>query len=163
MVQFTHSLAHRQRDLAVHRTLRQVIEATIEFHQADLRELSVSVELEVERQVAELDCQLHVETCLAELVRSAVAHCTSGGQLTVSACRTARGVEIEIADEDSLTDDAPTSAFSRGHAWSPHLNRSEPQRWGSAAALDVYHTRCPQGGQAWTLVMNSRLAHAKAA
>lgn len=163
MVQFTHPLAHNQHGSAAHRTLRQVIEATIEFHQADLRELCISVELEVERQVAEFACQLHVETCLLELLQSAIAQCAVGSQLTVSACRTARGVEIEIADEESLTDDLPTNAFSRGHAWSPSMNRSDAQRWNNAAAPDVYHTRCPQGGQAWTLVMNSRLARAKAA
>lgn len=163
MVQFTHPLAHIQHSSVAHRTLRQVIDATIEFHQAVLQELCIGVELDVESQVAELDCQLHVGTCLLELLRSAIAHCTSGSQLTISACRTARGVEIEIADEDSLTDDAPTNAFSRGHAWSPSMNRKDAQRWGSAATPDVYHTRCPQGGQAWTLVMTSRLARVKAA
>ncbi|MEO8271113.1 MAG: hypothetical protein ABI557_15435 [Aureliella sp.] len=163
MVQFTQFIAHNQHRSAAHRTLQQVIESTIELHQFEFRELCVSVELEVERQVAELACQAHIETCLLELVRSAIAQCAPGSQLTISACRTARGVEIEIADEDSLTDDVPTNAFSRGHAWSPSMNRSDAQRWGSSVTPDVYHTRCPQGGQAWTLVMNSRLARANAA
>ena len=163
MVQFTRSLAYKPHSSTAHRTLRQVVETAIEFYQPDLRELRISVELEVERQVAEVDCQLQVETCLLELVHSAISHCTAGSQLTISACRTARGVEIEIAEEDSLTDDVPTNAFSRGHAWSPGTNCNEAKRWNSAAAPDVYHTRCPQGGQAWTLVMSSRLAHAKAA
>ncbi len=163
MVQFTQPLAHKQRSSTPQRTLRQVIETALEFHQTDLRELQISVELEVERQVAELACQSHVETCLLELLQSAIAHCNCESQLTISACRTARGVEIEIADADSLTDDVPANAFSRCQAWSPGVDRSSAHRWASATAPDVYHTRCPQGGQAWTMVMPSRLARAKAA
>ncbi len=163
MVQFTQSHSHQQHGSTAYRTLRQVIDRTLEIHHADLRELCMSIELEVDWQVAELACQAHVEACLLELLQSAIAHCTSSSQLTISACLTARGVEIEIADADSLTDDLPTNAFSRCQAWSPGMNRGTAQRWASAAVPHVYHTRCPQGGQAWTLVMASRLAHANAA
>ncbi len=165
MVQFTQSTARNQPHLGstACRKLRPIIEATIEYHQAELRALAISVEIEVDRQVAEFACQLRVETCLLELMQLAISQCAIGSQLSISACRTARGVEVEIADEESLTDDMPTSAFSRGRAWRSGMNRGDHQRWDRAAVADLYHTRCPQGGQAWTLVMSSKVARARAA
>ena len=163
MVQFS----NLQHTLTSSRSLRQVIESVLEFHQADLRELSISIEREVDWQVAELVCQPQVENCLRELLHSAIARSTLNSQLTISACRTGRGIAIEIADADSVTDDLPTNAFSRCQAWASQGSRSQAPRWrnatANATAPDVYHTRCPQGGQAWTLVMTPRLAQVRAA
>lgn len=163
MVQFS----NLQHNLTSSRSLRQVIESVLDYHQADLRELSISIEREVDWQVAELVCQPQVENCLRELLHSAIARSTLNSQLTISACRTVRGIEIEIADADSVTDDLPTNAFSRCHAWASPASRSKAPRWrnsmANSTAPDVYHTRCPQGGQAWTLVMTPRLAQVRAA
>ena len=163
MVQFNHSLTFARHTVAAQRSMRQVIQDLIDLHRADLQELRISVECDLDWQVAELPCQFLVEDCLGELLQTAIARSTMDSQLTISACRTLRGVEIEIADADSVTDDLPTNAFSRCQRWTLRMRRESPLRWANSALPDVYHTRCPQGGQAWTLVMTPRVAQARAA
>lgn len=163
MVQFNHSLAFTRNTVPAQRTVRQVIQDLIDVHRADLQELCISVECEVDWPVADLLCQALVEECLLEIMQTAIARSSMGSQLTISACRTRRGIEIEIADAGSVTDDLPTNAFSRCQRWSLRMRREASERWVNSALPDVYHTRCPQGGQAWTLVMAPRLAQVRAA
>lgn len=163
MVQFNHSLAFVRNTQPVQRRLRQVIEDLIGMHHTDLQEMRIDVECEVDQSVGELSCQALVEDCLLEILQTAMARSTIGSQLTISAFRTVRGVEIEIADANSMTDDLPTNAFSRCQRWTMRMRREGGQRWANSALPDVYHTRCPQGGQAWTLVMAPRMAQVRAA
>lgn len=163
MVQFNHSLPFKRSDMPAQRSLRTVIDGLIDAHRAELQERCVSVECDVERPVAELRCQVLIQDCLQEILHTAIACSTLGSHLSVSAFRTVRGVEIEIADAASATDDMPTNAFSRCQRWSLRLRREAKGRWANSALPDVYHTRCPQGGQAWTLVMTPRMAQVRAA
>lgn len=163
MVQFNHSLAFARHTVPVQRSVRQVIQDLIDLHRADLQELRIGVECELDWPVAELPCQILVEDCLGEILQTAIARSTVDSQLTISACRTVRGVEIEIADAESVTDDLPTNAFSRCQRWTSRMRREAPLPWANSALPDVYHTRCPQGGQAWTLVMTARVAQIRAA
>lgn len=163
MVQFNHSLTFATNALPVRRSVLRVIQDLIDLHQADLQEMRMGVECEVDEPVGDLLCQAMVEDCLREILQTAIARSSPGSQLTISAIRTVRGVEIEIADADSVTDDLPTNAFSRCPRWSSRIRRGASQPWANSATPDVYHTRCPQGGQAWTLVMKPRMAQVRAA
>lgn len=163
MVQFNHSLNSPRNTVSAVRSLQQVIKGLLDGHQAHLQEMCIGVEYEVDQHVGELLCQALIEDCLREILHTAIARSTVGSQLTISAFRTVRGVEIEIADAESVTDDLPTNAFSRCQDWSLRLRRESSQRWANSALPDVYHTRCPQGGQAWTLVMKPRMAQLRAA
>lgn len=163
MVQFNHSLFYARNTALVRRSVQQVIHDLIDLHQADLQEMCIGVECEVDQPVGDLQCQALVEDCLMEILQTAIARSTQGSQLTISAFRTVRGVEIEIADAESVTDDLPTNAFSRCQGWSLRMRREGRQPWANSASPDVYHTRCPQGGQAWTLVMKPRMAQVRAA
>ncbi len=163
MVQFNHSLNFARHTAPCQRSVRQVIQGLIDTHRGDLHEMGIDVEYDLEWPVAELRCQAWVEDCLQEILQAAIGRSTPGSQLTISACRTVRGVEIEIADADSMTDDLPTNAFSRCQRWTLRMRREASQRWANSALPDVYHTRCPQGGQAWTLVMTPRMAQVRAA
>ena len=163
MVQFNHSLTFARRTEPVPRTMQHVLLDLFDAHRADLREMCIDVECEVDQSVADLLCQAVVEDCLREILQTAVKRSTMGSQLTISAFRTVRGVEIEIADAGSVTDDLPTNAFSRCQRWSLRMRREDSQRWANTTLPDVYHTRCPQGGQAWTLVMKPRMAKVRAA
>ena len=163
MVQFNHSLTFNRRTEPAQRTMQQVLLDLFEVHRADLQEMCIGVECEVDQPVGDLLCQALVEDCLMEILQTAIARSTQGSQLTISAFRTVRGVEIEIADADSVTDDLPTNAFSRCQGWSLRMRREGKQPWANSASPDVYHTRCPQGGQAWTLVMKPRMAQVRVA
>lgn len=163
MVQFNHSLIFARNTLPVRRSVLQVIQDLIDMHQSELQEMCIGVECEVDQPVGDLLCQAMVEDCLVEILQTAIACSTAGSQLTISAFRTVRGVEIEIADADSVTDDSPTNAFSRCQRWSSRMRRGASQPWANSATPDVYHTRCPQGGQAWTLVIKPRIAQVCAA
>ncbi len=142
--------------------LRQVIDNALAFHQASLQALQIVVERDVDRQVADAWCPSSVEGCLMELLHGAIARSFEGGQLTLSACQTWRGLEIEIADGGTAIDDLPLHAFSPYRDWSSS-QRGDHYRMTSSAEVEVYRTRCPQGGQACTLVISARRAHIRAA
>lgn len=142
--------------------LRQVIDNALAFHEASLQELQIVVERDVDRQVADAWCPTSVEGYLMELLHAAIARSVTGGQLTLSACQTWRGLEIEVADGGNIADDVPLHAFSPYRDWSSS-QRSERYRMSGGVDVEVYRTRCPQGGQACTLVISPRRAHIRAA
>lgn len=84
---------------------------------------------------------------VASLVRESLTQMPEGGELTVTGCRTAHGVELEIADTGSDVE-------SRGSRLSL-----------AAAALGCkpQWQNCPQGGAAVTLVLPFHDAARKAA
>lgn len=89
----------------------------------------------------------HLTNLVETLVNDSLREMPDGGELTVSGCQTANGVELEIADTGS-------DAEHRGRSLSL-----------SAAALGCkpHWQNCPQGGAAVTIVLPFSNAARKAA
>jgi len=89
----------------------------------------------------------HLAALIETLVTDSLREMPRGGELSVSGCQTANGVELEIADTGS-------DAENRGRSLSL-----------SAAALSCkpHWQNCPQGGAAVTIVLPFNSAIRKAA
>ncbi len=89
----------------------------------------------------------HLISLLQSLVHDSLREMQDGGELTISACQTANGVELEIADTGS-------DAENRSHSISI-----------AAASLGCkpHWQNCPQGGAAVTLILPFSNAARKAA
>jgi K+-sensing histidine kinase KdpD len=142
----------------------QVVQAVIDSLANSLQQRQISLDLDLERHLQRLYCHSNVGPMLRELVQHALDRSPPRAELSISACQTQRGIEIEVAECQPLPDAARPNAFAR---YQPQL--SHPRRAATLAApaaregCDLYCTRCPQGGQAWTLVVSSRCVMARVA
>lgn len=120
------------------------------------------IEIELDPRLATTRCDLRARELLDELVHRTLACSPAHAELSFSAWLTPRGIEIELATSGSLPDSMPHSAFSRvdqqTYQWPKHGSRLLGSR-----GYTLYCARCPQGGQAWTLVLPTRSAIARAA
>lgn len=107
----------------------------------------VCFELNVPIELTTTADRLRLSELVRSLVRASLEQMADGGELTVTGCLTANGVELEIADTGSDAD-------SRGNKLSL-----------AAAALGCkpQWQNCPQGGAAVTLVLPFTDAARKAA
>ncbi len=117
-----------------------------------LHELRMRVDVELDPNLSEEKCDSDVTWIVGRLLQQAISRSLMDGELQISVCQTMRGVEIEIAD-GSQFDSFPVNAFSRCRSrwWS---DCGEDQRsFESLRGMQIFHTRCPQGGNAWTIVL----------
>ncbi len=160
MVRFTNSTAP---ETSQSPALNDMLQTAIDNLADELRELHIHVDVEVDASLAKISYPSSIENALSSLLSRAIAGIPIGSEMSVSACRTNRGVEIEIANGSPLLNDGPANAFSRC-VWRESngdlASRMQPV---TAAGCELYHTRCPQGGQAWTLVLVSRMIAVRAA
>lgn len=120
------------------------------------------IEVELDPRLATTRCDLLACELLDELVYRTLACSPAHAELSFSAWLTPRGIEIELATSGSLPDSTPHSAFSRVDQQTSQWQKHESRPLGSRG-YTLYCARCPQGGQAWTLVLPTRSAVARAA
>lgn len=120
------------------------------------------IEVELDPRLAMTRCDVLASELLDELVHRTMACSPAHAELSFSAWLTPRGIEIELATTGTLPDSTPHSAFSRVDQQTALWQTSEPRPLGSRG-YTLYCARCPQGGQAWTLVLPTRSAVARAA
>ena len=145
-------------------SLPTVISAAIASLQDELHQSQTQVDVDVDPSLATVLCPLSFDDTLTQLLRNAISRSEQcAGELSISACRTNRGVEIEIADSSPSVDDLPRNAFSRCTMRATVGMRGHRLNSRQQSGFDVYHTRCAQGGQAWTLVLTLRNALARVA
>lgn len=120
------------------------------------------VEVELDPRLASTSCDLLALELLDELVHCTLACSPAHAELSFSVWLTPRGIEIELATSGSLPDSTPHSAFSVVDRQTSQWQRNGSRLLGSRG-YTLYCARCPQGGQAWTLVLPTRSAVARAA
>ncbi len=138
-------------------SLLNALTNAIELRQAELCDKSVSIGLDVDPQASGAPCPVALGEAIDCIMGLAVARSPAGGDIHISLCQTGQAFEIEIADcgDDSLLPSGP--AFSPqdcGHSLGLSTGRQ---------GVEVFATACPQGGMAWTIVAQQRLAHVRAA
>lgn len=120
-----------------------------------LRAQQISVDLDMDSTASEVRCDSGLLEAIRNLLDLAILRCPPESELQISACQTIRGIEVEIADSGHSSD-AATHAFSPCDLNQLAGNSSAATRlaaWKAATSTNVYCTRCPQGGLAWTLVL----------
>jgi hypothetical protein len=145
-------------------TLLSVVTAELTTHQSQLRKQQVTVDLDVDPQVGATPCSQRCADLIRQLMRMAISRSPARGEIDISACRTVRGIELEIADSGTQSPVPQTNAFNR-------CDPVELQQSGAESASiqpdagnwDVYCMRCPQGGYAWSIVMQTPRAAVRAA
>lgn len=161
MVRFTSPQSRLSHHAA---SLPAVISAAIASLQDELHQSHSQVDVELDPSLATVLCPPSLDDTLNQLLRNVISRSAQcGGELSISACRTNRGVEIEIADSSPSVDDLPRNAFSRCTMRAAVGMRGHRLNSIQQSGFDVYHTRCPQGGQAWILVLTSRNSLARVA
>lgn len=107
----------------------------------------VYFELNIDMDLMTTASRDHLRTLVESLITDSLREMPEGGELTISGCQTANGVELEIADTGS-------DAEHRGRSLSI-----------AAAALGCkpHWQNCPQGGAAVTIVLPFSNAARKAA
>ena len=141
-----------------------VIAAAIASLQVELHQSQTQVDVDLDASLATALCPAGFDETLKRLLHNSISRSSQfGAELSISACRTQRGIEIEIADSSPLVDDLPRNAFSRCPTHASVGWRGQRLNTNLPSGVDIYHTRCPQGGQAWTLVLSSRNSLIRAA
>jgi len=107
----------------------------------------VFFEMNIDLELMTTASRDHLQTLIESLISDSLREMPDGGELTVSGCQTANGVELEIADTGS-------DAENRSN----HLSIA-------AASLGCkpHWQNCPQGGAAVTIVLPFSNAARKAA
>lgn len=161
MVQFNRSRSPRVSPPTT--SVTQLIYAALASQDEYLQELQLEIDVNVDPAIATVICDASLAQIVRDLLRDAIVRSPSQCELSISACRTHRGIEIEIADSTSDDEGVPYNAFSR---CPPQTLGGLSSRLGSGAVREgweLYRTRCPQGGQAWTVVLSSRQKRVRAA
>ena len=141
-----------------------VIAAAIASLEVELHQSQSQIDVDLDPSLATVLCPTGFDETVQRLLHNSISRSSQfGAELSISACRTQRGIEIEIADSSPPVDDLPRSAFSRCPTHASVGMRGQWLNTNLPSGLDVYHTRCPQGGQAWTLVLSSRNSLVRAA
>jgi hypothetical protein len=136
-------------------TVAVAIAHSLDLEQTRVDQKKLVIDIDLEQSVGVLPCGLGVVNALQRLLKLAISRCPPKGDMQVTACRTFRGIEIEIADSGNENYVPWMNAFS---PCPPSLliegpvSRA-PSKWRSGDAnFDLYCTHCPQGGVAWSLV-----------
>ncbi len=144
-------------------SVRRAIEAAIASQEADLHECQIRIDVDLDSCLAMVRCPANLVDALKRLLHNAIDRSPQHSELSISACRTNRGIEIEIADSNPQVDDTPRNAFSRCRPPDTHGMPGQRMSATTPSGFDLYRTRCPQGGQAWTLVLTPRQSLVRAA
>ena len=104
----------------------------------------IALELDVDFDLSSPVDPASLTGLLTHLMQQAIDEMPDGGDLTITACQTARGLEMEIADTGE-------AAESR--------RRTLPMIT-AALSADVSWQNCPQGGAAVTIVLPAKKAAA---
>ncbi|MCA9134146.1 MAG: hypothetical protein KDA45_13355 [Planctomycetales bacterium] len=148
-------------------TLHQVITGALERESTGLRTKRLSVDLDLEPSLVETSCSSGVAEAVGRLLRAAIERCPPQGDLQLSVSETIRGVELEIADSGRQNEPLRVNAFARCDQRDLAKFRetlSRRRTWQPVAEdHEIYCTRCPQGGMAWTIVLGPRLVGVRAA
>ncbi len=154
------NFAYAKSDASSGNSVGDVVLAAIALVEPQLRDLRIHVDLELDPQLPEVSCHCKMHLMVNRLMQTAIARSLEESELQISVCQTIRGIEIEIAD-GSPTDNLPTNAFSR---WSGRqFWEDDAEQLHTNQHIELFHTRCPQGGQAWTLVLVSHKTYLRAA
>lgn len=133
-------------------TLRDAIEFELQTQQPRLQSKNLTIELDLATAVASTICTTLVRSALETVLGLAIDRSPRRGELLISGCTTRRGIEIEIADAGEDGD------FPRFHAF----HRRDCQRLipvpPNRSDLNCYGAKCPQGGMAWTIILNQQHA-----
>jgi len=140
-------------------SLQQAVASAVGRLRRRLRDKDLTLELDLDPEVRATPCPSGVEFAVQQLLVTAIEHSPPHSELLVSACRTVRGVEIEVAD-DGPSAAKPSNAFQPCDQ-AGLLSSDSVRGW--LSALEFYCTRCPQGGVAWTIVLPHSLAAVRAA
>ncbi len=138
-------------------SLGEVVAATLALEEQHLRQLLVSVELDFDADIAAANCLPVTEIAISGLMHLAISLCPQHGELQISVCKTMRGIEIEIANSCSQSGPSRTNAFTRCDDLRSHKASRPSSRFSrrpQETQPDIYYTRCPQGGLAWTVVVH---------
>lgn len=140
-------------DAVTGNSVKDAVLAAIALAKPQLRDLRIQLELELDPKLPEVHDNCNLQLIVNRLIQTALSRSPMEGELQISVYQTNRGVEIEVADS-SPTDNLPINAFSRN--WERHIGGNDGESADTVPYLEMYHTRCPQGGQAWTLVLAPR-------
>ena len=144
-------------------TILDAIHATLAEQAAVIATKNLRVELDVDDQARGHACDAQTREAVDSLARLAIERSQFGSELFVSAVRTSQGVEIEIADSGPQLDQNRTSICVAAFAKTSihELQNSSafrlPERRASTWQ-NMYCSRCPQGGVAWTIILQDRLS-----
>jgi K+-sensing histidine kinase KdpD len=142
----------------------QVIQSVVDSLAKSLQQRQIRLDLDLEKHLQRLYCHVNVGPMLRELVQHALDRSPPHAELSISACRTQRGIEIEVAECQPLPDAVRPNAFARYQPQhTPHRYATQSPTPALREGCDLYCMRCPQGGQAWTLVVDARWAVARVA
>lgn len=137
--------------------LRQAMLEVLEDQTESIQAKKLQVELEFEHNARFAECGQGLAATLERLVSLAVSRSPFGSTLMITVLVTHRGVEIEVADEGPQQ---PLQARPLIGFGSRLLQDLPDARVATQAAADerlgLYCGRCPQGGLAWTVVVQRR-------
>lgn len=154
---------------ATEKTVREALRALVSKRHAEIQRKRLTVEIDVEHSLTDGQIGWRLQDAFERLLGLAIQRCPEDTELTVTAISTSRGTEVEIADSgaNGETQHSP----SKLTAFAPceisrlpgYLNSARTSVARDDAAMELYCTRCPQGGLAWTVVMREKLLVSKAA
>ncbi len=104
----------------------------------------IALEMDIDVEIMNPVDAASLTGLLTNLMQQSIDEMPTGGDLTITACQTARGLELEIADTGD-------SAENR--------RRTLPMIT-AALSADVSWQNCPQGGAAVTIVLPNKAAGA---
>lgn len=138
------------------------LRAAINGHSLEAGQSATHIEFTADASLATLAWDPTWQPVLTSL-QSAIGEGLEYGDVSIWAVLTHRGIEIEFADETPGDDRLAYRAFSRCQPDGRGELPRALQTLKLAADWQLYRARCPQGGQAWTLVLPLRRAAVKVA
>ena len=154
--------SYRQNDpqeSLLHNRIREIVQR----YEAEIQRKQVRLEIDLEDNCHELYCSDSIYQALDGLFGHALARCPENTELTVSAYYSGRGPEVEIGDEGPDPGLKSYGAFIAQPL--KHLPPDALQTISRPVPPDaeLFCSRCPQGGLAWTLVLQRTVSVAKVA
>lgn len=137
--------------------LRDAIRFELETQQSTLAHKRLRIDIDLDPEIAMTPCSAAVCAAIETVLGVAIDRSPRGGELSIIGCCTSQGIELEVADDGDETYFPRFRAFQNedcGQLISASSSRSQVSFVGAL---------CPQGGMAWTILLNRTQAIAKAA
>jgi hypothetical protein len=137
--------------------IRDAIRFELETQQSTLVQKRLRIEMDLHADIAMQTCTQEVRSAIEMVLGLAIDRSPRDGVLSIIGCLTERGIELEIADDgDELK--LPRFAAVRVSEWGRLVPAPR-----TPATVCCVGTPCPQGGMAWTMVLQRSQSAAKAA
>ncbi len=144
-------------------SIPEIIESLLARFHDTIDEKRLAVEVDLDISTPNLALGQALLTTFEHLLSMVIDRCPFGGELLITALETEEGLEFEFADSGEgiplSLEKNRLSAFKPAEVDGEIFNLWPPlARTEQRLDCQVFCTRCPQGGLAWTLVQRRRQA-----